>query len=191
MAGYSAQRLRPTCQSTRTHNSRRRLRRSLLRAGHLHVKAHSMQPSDILSREVVCSAVGDWGRGDLSDEQMHFWATNNYFPAHKVVAPNEPDHVALAIGIVLTISVYLPRHKARPKRTTSNAADKPRWTEPPQLKRGGCRDRGLQVWHADACANYGRGFAFRVAGRRRFRANVCHGLTRATVCRDCEGQLLP
>lgn len=61
-----------------------------------------MKPSEILSREVVCSAIGDWGRGDLSDEQMHFWATNNYFPAHKVVAPNEPDHVALAIGIVLT-----------------------------------------------------------------------------------------
>ena len=66
------------------------------------VKAHSMQPSKILSREVVCSAVGDWGRGDLSDEQMHFWAMNNYFPAHQVVAPNEPNHVALAIGIVLT-----------------------------------------------------------------------------------------
>ena len=27
--------------------------------------------------------------------------------------------------------------QALPKRTTSNAADKPRWTEPPQLKRGG------------------------------------------------------
>jgi len=61
-----------------------------------------MVPSESLSSEVVCSALGDWGRGDLSDEQMHFWATNNYFPAHKVVAPNEPDHVALAIGIVLT-----------------------------------------------------------------------------------------
>ena len=61
-----------------------------------------MVPSESLSSEVVCSALGDWGRGHLSDEQMHFWATNNYFPAHQVVAPNEPDQVALAIGIVLT-----------------------------------------------------------------------------------------
>lgn len=61
-----------------------------------------MVPSEVLSSEVVCSALGDWGMGDLSDEQMHFWATNNYFPAHQVVAPNESDHVALAIGIVLT-----------------------------------------------------------------------------------------
>lgn len=66
------------------------------------VKAHSMVPSESLFSEVVCSTLGDWGRGGLSDEQMHFWATNNYFPAHQVVAPNEPDHVALAIGIVLT-----------------------------------------------------------------------------------------
>jgi len=66
------------------------------------VKAHSMAPSEVLSSKVVCSALADWGRGDLSDEQMHFWAINNYFPAHQVVAPNEPDHVALAIGIVLT-----------------------------------------------------------------------------------------
>jgi hypothetical protein len=61
-----------------------------------------MAPSEVLSSEVVCSALADWRRGDLSDEQMHFWAINNYFPAHQVVAPNEPDHVALAIGIVLT-----------------------------------------------------------------------------------------
>lgn len=61
-----------------------------------------MGPPTILSSEVVCAALGDWGRGDLSDEQMHFWAMNNYFPAHQVVAPNEPNHVALAIGMVLT-----------------------------------------------------------------------------------------
>ena len=40
MAGYSAQRLRPTGRSTRTHKSRLRLRRKVLWSGHLHVRHH-------------------------------------------------------------------------------------------------------------------------------------------------------
>ena len=38
----------------------------------------------------------------MSDELLHVWATNNYFPLHQAVAPGSPDQVALAIGIVLT-----------------------------------------------------------------------------------------
>jgi hypothetical protein len=38
----------------------------------------------------------------MSDEDMHLWAMSNYFPLHQQVAPGDPDHVALAIGIVLT-----------------------------------------------------------------------------------------
>ena len=61
-----------------------------------------MPTPEVLTSELVCAAIGRWAIGDLSDEQMRLWATNNYFPAHQVVAPNEPDHVALAIGVVLT-----------------------------------------------------------------------------------------
>ena len=61
-----------------------------------------MPTPEVLTSEQVCAAIGRWAIGDLSDEQMQLWATNNYFPAHQVVAPNEPDHVTLAIGVVLT-----------------------------------------------------------------------------------------
>jgi hypothetical protein len=46
--------------------------------------------------------IQSWGTGSTSDLEMHRWATNNYFPLHQQVAPSEQDHVALAIGIVLT-----------------------------------------------------------------------------------------
>jgi hypothetical protein len=38
----------------------------------------------------------------MSDEDVHLWAINNYYPAHQAVAPGEPDHVATSIGLVLT-----------------------------------------------------------------------------------------
>ena len=78
-----------------------------------------------------------------------------------------------------------------PKRPNSNAADKPRWTEPPQLKRDGWRDRGLQAWHADACVNYGVGFEVGVGGRCRFCANLRLWLLVFTVWRDSARQLSP
>jgi hypothetical protein len=56
----------------------------------------------VLSRDAVCFTILSWGTGVLTDEEMYLWATNNYFPAHQQVAPGEPDHVALAIGITLT-----------------------------------------------------------------------------------------
>ena len=62
----------------------------------------NMVKPQILSREVVCETIGAWGKGAISDEEMHLWATNNYFPLHQQVAPGHPEHVALAIGIALT-----------------------------------------------------------------------------------------
>ena len=61
-----------------------------------------MARTEALSREEVCAVMRAWGAGALSDEDMHLWATNNYFPAHQAVAQTEPDHVAVAIGLVLT-----------------------------------------------------------------------------------------
>jgi hypothetical protein len=50
----------------------------------------------------VCDIIAAWRDGAMSDEALHLWATNNYFPLHQPVAPGSPDQVALAIGIVLT-----------------------------------------------------------------------------------------
>jgi hypothetical protein len=55
---------------------------------------------DLPSTEVI-STIEAWRDGTLSDAEMRLWTINNYFPLHQRVAPNEPEHVALAIGIVL------------------------------------------------------------------------------------------
>jgi hypothetical protein len=61
-----------------------------------------MARTKALTRDEVCTVIQSWGAGATSDQEMHLWATNNYFPLHQQVAPGEPDRVALAIGIVLT-----------------------------------------------------------------------------------------
>jgi hypothetical protein len=58
--------------------------------------------SSSLPKSEVRAVIAAWESGAMTDDEMHVWVTNNYFPAHQAVAPGEPDQVALAIGIVLT-----------------------------------------------------------------------------------------
>jgi hypothetical protein len=61
-----------------------------------------MARTETITREELIAVIDSWASGVISDNEMHYWALNNYFPLHQSVAPEEPKHVALAIGIVLT-----------------------------------------------------------------------------------------
>lgn len=57
-----------------------------------------------ITKAMVADVLTAWGNGRLSNEDIHLWALDNYFPfpAAQEMAPGEPSHTGLAIGTILT-----------------------------------------------------------------------------------------
>lgn len=56
----------------------------------------------VLTKAMVAAALAAWGTGRFSDEGIHLWAINNYWPTVQRVAPSEPAHTRLAMSTILT-----------------------------------------------------------------------------------------
>lgn len=61
-----------------------------------------MDRPPFIAKAMAADVLTAWGNGRLSNEDIHLWALDNYFPAAQEMAPGEPLHTGLAIGTMLS-----------------------------------------------------------------------------------------
>ena len=55
----------------------------------------------VVSKVDVEKVILHWGENNISNEDLHEWVNENYFPAGQEVAPNEKEHTQLALSLML------------------------------------------------------------------------------------------
>jgi hypothetical protein len=54
-----------------------------------------------ISKEELQQLLIDWGCRRLSSKELQLWMELNYYPLHLEIAPNEPQHVQMAMHVIM------------------------------------------------------------------------------------------